>query len=217
MLMFDYDGTLSDSIGQLHAFYDHLCEAHGKDKPFADAVSFKAWFAEPFTEVYERLGFDWKRDAHMLQDEFRSFREREPPVLGDGVLELIEELTKRGIPLSIASNGFEDQIREELGSYGILARFSSVRGIKSITDPIKPEPYLLLDAAAQAGFTVSETIYIGDTVSDIIAAQAAGMRAVAITTGLHTRSQLEAHEPEHVFDHPSEILGLVEKEFWERT
>lgn len=209
MLMFDYDGTLSDSIGQLHAFYDHLCDTHEKNKPFTDITSFKAWFAEPYTEVYERLGFTWERDAQMLQDAFRAFRDKQPPMLGEGVPELIEELTRRGVALSIASNGFEDQIREELEANSILDRFSSVRGIRSINDPIKPEPYLLLDAAKRAGFDVAETIYIGDSISDVIAARAAGMRAVAITTGLHTREQLEAQKPERVLDHPREVLELL--------
>ena len=208
-IMFDYDGTLSDSIGQLYAFYTHLCDTHAKALPFHDPASFRAWFKEPYTDVYERLGFDWKRDALMLEQAFRTFRDREPPGLGEGVLELLEELSRRGITLSIASNGFEDQIRAELRSHGILELFASVRGIRTIYDPIKPEPDLLLEAAAHAQLSIHETLYVGDSVSDIIAAHAAGMRAAGITTGLHDREALEAHEPDAIFEHPREIIGFL--------
>lgn len=210
-IMFDYDGTLSDSIGQLYAFYTHLCTTHNKHAPFTDIASFKAWFQEPYSDVYEKLGFDWNRDAPMLQESFRVFRDTAVPPLADGVLTLIETLSHRDIPLSIASNGFEDQIRRELEAHGILTRFASVRGIRTITDPIKPAPDLLLDAARHARFEPSETIYIGDAVSDIIAAKNAGMRSVGITTGLHTRESFEALEPEAIIDHPSQIIALIER------
>jgi phosphoglycolate phosphatase len=56
----------------------------------------------------------------------------------------------------------------------------------------------------------SHVIYIGDETRDIIAAQKAGIRSVAVTWGYNSHKALKAHHPDHLIHSPQALLQLLE-------
>ena len=57
---------------------------------------------------------------------------------------------------------------------------------------------------------LSEVIYIGDETRDIVAAQKAGIRCVAVTWGFNSRKALEAHRPDYLIHSPQELFRLFQ-------
>jgi phosphoglycolate phosphatase len=66
--------------------------------------------------------------------------------------------------------------------------------------PGKPHPAMLIEAMRALGARCEDTIMVGDTSHDIRMAQAAGVRAVGVTWGFHTRGELEACRPDYIAD-----------------
>jgi phosphoglycolate phosphatase len=85
-------------------------------------------------------------------------------------------------------------------------RFAAVLG-HSEAHPKKPDPAMLLAAAAALGAAPTRCVYVGDTAVDVEAALAAGMLPVGVSWGFRPH---ELHRAVHVLRRPDELLGLVE-------
>ena len=73
----------------------------------------------------------------------------------------------------------------------------------------KPDPESALLGLDRLGATAGDTWYVGDAVSDVAMALAAGMRALGITTGAATEEELREAGAEVVVTHASDVVGLV--------
>lgn len=98
-----------------------------------------------------------------------------------GIVELIAALRASGIPWSIATSSRMDQVHASLASLR-LAEVPSVTDGTSVKHA-KPAPDLLLLAAEQLGIPARTCWYVGDATWDMLAARAAGMVGIGITTG----------------------------------
>lgn len=90
-------------------------------------------------------------------------------------------------------------LEAEADAYGIDQFFSQLQGsLRSKTDAI-------LTVLAQLNIAPEACVMIGDTTSDMRHAKAAGVRTVGITTGYHTRGQLEAENPSLIVESLTEL------------
>ena len=101
-------------------------------------------------------------------------------------------LRARGLKLGLATNDTEIPARRHLAGAGVLELFDFVAGCDSSFGG-KPAPGQLLAFVAQCGLTPSRVAMVGDSLHDLDAGRAAGMKAVAVLTGIATRADLEAH------------------------
>jgi pyrophosphatase PpaX len=73
----------------------------------------------------------------------------------------------------------------------------------------KPDPEPVQIALTRLGCPPGEAVFVGDSVHDIIAGNAAGVRTVAATWGAFKRSDLESASPSLYLDDVSALLGIV--------
>ena len=88
----------------------------------------------------------------------------------------------RGLRLGVVTNDAEAPARSHLAAAGVGELFDFVAGFDSGFGA-KPQPGALLAFAGRFGLSPSEVLMVGDSRHDLIAARAAGMRAVAVLTG----------------------------------
>lgn len=112
-------------------------------------------------------------------------------------------LRARGLRLGLATNDTECPARSHLAAAGIEDLFDFVAGCDSGFGA-KPEPGMLLAFARSQGLEPVRVAMVGDSRHDLIAARAAGMRAVAVLTGVALRAEL-APDAEVVLE---DIAGL---------
>ncbi len=105
---------------------------------------------------------------------------------------VLSALRARGLTLGLATNDTELPARTHLERAGVLDLFDFVAGCDSGWGG-KPAPGQLLAFARQFGLTPARTAMIGDSLHDLDAARAAGMKAVAVLTGVATHDELAAH------------------------
>ena len=94
---------------------------------------------------------------------------------------------------------------------GVIHRFESCLGPDDVEFP-KPHPAAVLKSMEELGATADEFLFAGDTKFDIRAANASGVKCVALATGYRTRAQLEIQEPRTIVDNPAEVLDFILKQ-----
>lgn len=106
------------------------------------------------------------------------------PVLG--------ALRDRGLKIGLATNDTEAPARAHLTAHGVLDLFDFVAGYDSGHGP-KPGPGMCIAFARHVGIDPARAVMVGDSCHDLIAGRAAGMRVVAVLTGIAGAEELRPH------------------------
>ncbi len=186
LAVFDLDGTLVDSVEDLHASVNHALAAVGlPPRSLAEVRSFVGEGARvllakavaPRDELLNPALAAWRPHyaAHCL--------DRTLPYPGVGPL-----LAGAGRTLAVLTNKPGEMSRKILDGLGLLQRFAVVVGGDEA--PRKPDPTGLLEIMARVGAAPSETVFIGDSRHDVETARGAGVAMVAVTWGLTSRADL---------------------------
>lgn len=105
---------------------------------------------------------------------------------------LLSALRAEGLRLGLATNDSEAPARQHLANHGITACFDFISGYDS-GHGAKPGPGMCLAFARQLGLDPSRVAMVGDSRHDLEAGRAAGMRTVAVLTGIARREELAPH------------------------
>src|SRR5262249_24755357 len=121
--------------------------------------------------------------------------------------EALKELKNRGLKLGIVSSKMRPGVERGLGLFEMAEFFDLIICAEDVVNH-KPHPEPLLCAIRGLGASPEETVYIGDSIHDIVAGGAAGVRTGAATWGPFPRNQLESFEPDFLLHDPRDILRL---------
>jgi phosphoglycolate phosphatase-like HAD superfamily hydrolase len=187
-ILFDWDGTIVDSIGALYETDAAICRRIGV--PF-DLAIFRRTFSPNWRHMYDSLGIPKDRTEEAVQvwrETFRSDRTR--PF--DGVQGALARLVMGGYTLGVVTGGDRAGVEPQLRRLGIddLMR---VRVYSDDTSAGKPHPAPLLYALDLAGgCTPADAVYVGDALDDMRMASAAGVRGIGIVSMLARAEELTA-------------------------
>jgi HAD superfamily hydrolase (TIGR01509 family) len=191
-IIFDLDGTLVDTVGTRVDSWMAVFPRFGiePDPAFLAPLmgSDGKYLARMVAEEYGvdlRPGDDARIDLQ-AGAEFRVLNAN-PRVL-PAVVETLEGLTERGMPWAVATSSLPDEARASVQALGLRSLPLICDGAD--VEHAKPAPDLLLKAAQLLAVDPGETWYIGDSRWDMVAARAAGMRAIAVLTGATTAEAL---------------------------
>jgi phosphoglycolate phosphatase len=205
-VVFDLDGTLLDSYAGIREALNPVLVHYGKEPVTLDQTRFLV--GEGLPRLIEKAV-----GPEAVEEGVRRFRERyrETALSGSALFhdaeEVMVELSRRGIPMSIASNKpalFSRQILEHLG---IVDRFAFVGG-PDVGFAAKPDPAMAFAALAAMGSKAGETLFVGDMPIDVWTARASGMPVAVLPTGSSTREELVASTPDVILDNLRELLPL---------
>jgi phosphonatase-like hydrolase len=133
----------------------------------------------------------------------------------DNAVELFQALKERDI-LVVLNTGYNQKTAQSLLSKLGWKKGLEIDSLVTATDVThsRPNPDMILLAMDQFGIgDAMEVIKVGDSIIDIEEGRNAGcLLSIGITTGAHTREQLQSVEPDHVIDDLMELLPVVDKE-----
>lgn len=207
-VVYDLDGTLVDSRGDLADSVNAMLEALGLPRRPDEIVwSFIGEGAERL--VRRSLG---PLHEDLLPEALKSWRAeyarrllvKTRPYPGIPELLLVPPQA-RGV-LTNKPGGFA---REILQGLGLLGSFQAVIGGDEA--PRKPEPEGLLALCRALGSDPAGTLLVGDSTVDIATGRAAGVRVCAATWGLGTREALAAASPDELCDSPAAVAALLRR------
>ena len=211
--IFDLDGTLLDSYAGIRAALNPVLVHFGKEPVSVEEVRFMV--GEGLPRLIEKaIGPD------AVEEGIRLFREQyhRTALTGSTLFteaeELLAELSRRGIPMAIASNKPAQFTKLILESLGIAGLFRFVGG-PDIGFAPKPDPAMALAALEAMGSAPEETLFVGDMPIDVETARAAGMPVIVLPTGSSTREELVAAVPDRVLGTLAELLPLFRRDVTE--
>jgi len=120
---------------------------------------------------------------------------------------LLSGLVASGLRIGLATNDAEAAARSHLHAAGVLDLFHHVAGYDSGHRP-KPAPDMLLAFATAQGLPAASVVMVGDSAHDLVAARSAGMRAVAVLTGIAGPEEL-APLADHLLPDIGHLPGLL--------
>jgi phosphoglycolate phosphatase len=174
--LFDLDGTLVDSVPDIHAALDRMMARLGR--PGFGRVEVTAMIGDGVRALVERalaargLGFDQAVLEGFGADY--TAHAAEATALFPGIAEVLEGLEKAGWRMAICTNKPAKATAALLGALGIGGRFAAVGGGDSFLVR-KPDPGHLLATLRAAGGEVSRAVMVGDHRNDVLAARGAGV------------------------------------------
>ena len=214
-IIFDLDGSLLDSIGDIAASGNAALSQLGY--PGLSVDRYKAFVGDGVANLARRVLPEGMRDDESVRLFLAKFKEHYSRTWNAttrpyrGVPELLTALNQRGVPLAVVSNKRDEFtkmcVRELLPGFV----FAEVRGESEIT-PVKPDPTGTLAVAQVLGVSPSRCIFVGDSEVDAETARRAGIPFVAVEWGYRSRAQLEAAGASSFVREPSELLRAIESE-----
>ena len=217
MILIDVDGTLVDSVPDLAFCVDAMMAELGRAPRGETEV--RKWVGNGVERLVQRAlsgSLDGEPDVADFERAYPVFLElyaentSKRSCLYPGVREGVDMLKAAGYPLGCVTNKaaqFTEPLLKDLGLYG---DFSIV--ISGDTLPKKkPDPAPLLHAAEFFGCAPEAALMIGDSVSDVRAARAAGFRIICMSYGYNHGVDIRDAQPDAVVDRMTEILPLLDK------
>ena len=217
MILIDVDGTLVDSVPDLAFCVDAMMAELGRAPRGETEV--RKWVGNGVERLVQRAlsgSLDGEPDAADFERAYPVFLElyaentSKRSGLYPGVREGVDMLKAAGYPLGCVTNKAAQFTEPLLKDLGLYADFSIV--ISGDTLPQKkPDPAPLLHAAEFFGCAPEAALMIGDSVSDVRAARAAGFRIICMSYGYNHGVDIRDARPDAVIDGMTEILPLLEK------
>lgn len=204
-LLFDFDGTIADSLFAIVTITNRLAPEFGyRPTPYEEVHALKGMTAR---QLIRYSGIPVLRIPALLRRLRRELRRQSldiPPC--KGMPEVIQELHQKGYFLAIVTSNTPDVVWAFLKAHSIEHCFASVDGGGTLFRKGK----LIVRCLERHQLSPSETIYVGDEVRDITAARFAGIRSVAVTWGFNSREALVAAKPDELVDEPKSLRELAD-------
>jgi HAD superfamily hydrolase (TIGR01549 family) len=211
--LFDFDGTLIDSVYQHVIAWREALQEVGVSLPVWKLHRRIGMSGGLFvTALLRELGTTLEADklARVSELHAESYRRQFPSVEAlPGAAELLAELSAQGVPWAIATSGAERSARPGLALLGLgddvpLITRDQVRYAK-------PDPDLFLAAAELIGVEIADSTVVGDSVWDLMAARRARALGVGLLSGGYGREELIYGGAYRVYDDPEDLLAHLDE------
>ncbi len=207
-VIFDLDGTLVDSLGDIAAAMNRSLAARGFPTHPVDA--YRTFIGEGVQKLAERAlpPGQQQEKAALLQAYQADYAENllETSAPYPGIPELLDALSARAIPMAILSNKPDAPTRRMVETLLGKWHFRAVAGERPGV-PRKPDPAAALELARAMEVAASAVSFVGDTLVDVSTARAAGMRPLGVLWGFRAREV--AATGVCTVQHPGELLALL--------
>ena len=207
-VLFDLDGTLVDSAGDLTAAVNALREGFGWAPQPVDmvrpaiSVGALAILARGLPELAEA------ERAKRLDDFLEAYRERIGLHGGlfPGIAQALAAIEQAGAAWGVVTNKRESLARIVLERLDLASRCAVLIGGDTLAR-CKPDPMPVREACARIGVTPAQAVFVGDDARDIAAGRAAGTRTLAVAWGFHAAGDEPAHwNADAVLQTPADLL-----------
>ena len=212
--LFDLDGTLVDSV------YQHVLSWH--EALHTEGIELEVW------RIHRRIGMSGglftnallrETGVEMTEEQRQRLRHTHTAAYQrhaaqmqplPGARALLDYLTAKGVPWAIGTSGRMESARVTVATLGLDAD-----KIPMVTrDQVryaKPDPDLFLAAAARLKIDVRNSVVVGDSVWDLLAARRAGALGVGLLSGGYGQDELERAGAYRVYENPKDLLNHLDE------
>ncbi len=209
-VIFDLDGTLLNTLGDLQASVNFALNKNGLPPRSEGEVC--SFIGNGIRLLIERSVPENTPD-YVTDSCFSDFKEHyksNNAVLTkpyDGISEMLAELSGKGIKLAVVSNKADFAVQSLVKRYFGDVFHCAVGEREGINR--KPAPDTVLEVMRILNVNNTEVLYVGDSDVDIKTAENAGIPAVSVAWGFRNKAFLQSFKPNYIIDCPEEILAIL--------
>ena len=201
-LIFDFDGTVADSLATALRVLDDLSARYGYRR-----VPMETLRAGSTRQALRAIGVGaWPWQLWLFSRRARqgmSLRMNQvAPVAG--MPELLRALQARQVPLALVSSNSRTNVEAFLAAHSLTGLFTYCEFRVSVFG----KPRALRRAARALGCAPSTCLSVGDETRDIEASRRVGLPVAAVGWGFQSLERLRASEPTHLIETPAELAAL---------
>ena len=221
LLIFDFDGTLIDSVPDLADATNAMLTTLGKDTYPIETI--RNWIGNGSRLLVERAlvgkvevaegELTVEEADHAEQIFFEAYKNLSGsktvayPDVDDG----LKKLHAAGYTLALVTNKPIRFVPKILQSFGWQDLFSEVMGGDSLAVK-KPDPTPLLHVCETLNFSVEQSVMIGDSRNDMLAGQNANMDTLGLSYGYNYGQDIRELNPTEAFDHFADLVAWIMKD-----
>ena len=214
LIIFDLDGTLLNTIGDLAVGCDHMLSLRGL--PTHSYEEYCTFVGNGIMRLVERALPEELRTEEYVKAARRDFVEfyidniDNHTVPYEGMVELVEQLQTKGAKLAVASNKFQAGTEKLIRKFFPTIEWVEICGNREGV-PLKPDTALVDMIIEKAGVERKNCTMVGDSAVDIQTARNAAIRSVGVSWGFRSREELEQAGADHITDTVEELTTLLLK------
>lgn len=211
--LFDLDGTLVDSVYQHVLAWREALEHAGMELSvwrihrrigMSGGLLVNALLRETGREL---SGADAEQLQSLHAEAYKRLASQVRPLTG--ARELLDVLSEAGVPHAIATSGRLDTARPALDMLGVRPDVPVIT--RDLVRYAKPNPDLFLAAAERLGVSMENSIVVGDSIWDLLAAQRARALSIGLLSGGYGEEELEKAGAYRVYQDPRDMLEHLDE------
>ena len=207
LIIFDWDGTLMDSIGLIVESMHVAGQAHGfqtTDKAVQDIIGLS--LMNGIEILYPQASESQKLAIQQSYAEYYIANSHSTPLFAP-IEDMLQTLQQQGKKLAVATGKKRKGLDRVLDAseshhYFVMTRCADEAGSK-------PDPQMLTDILNYTQQQVSDAVFIGDSIYDIQMATQLGMTSIAVDYGTASSAELAAQHPTYQVDTPEALAKLL--------
>lgn len=204
-VVFDLDGTLCNTIDLILASFAHAHRAVLGEE--LDETVARSWIGRTLHDIYQPWG-DKAEKLRLAYLDFNLANLERLQTSFDGIDRLLADLGVAEVQLGIVTSKQRTSAERSLAASGLTGLVPVVCAMGE-TEHHKPHPEPILHAVQELQADPASSVYIGDAVVDVRAAQAAGIDQIAVTWGAGDRTELLLTQPTAVCDSVDELARVL--------
>lgn len=212
LIIFDFDGTLVDSAPGIVDVMHQVVDEYLLSKQILE--KWQPLVGIPLMAQMEVIFPDKGIDYHeTVANRYRAIYDTkaiEICPLFPNLLQILKKLQDSKIDLAIVSSKRRNLVELVLDHHDLGQYFRVVMGQQDVQNH-KPHPEPVHHTLKKLNHAHKNSVVIGDSTYDLDMARNAGVDAIGVTTGIHTREILQGSKPTHIVDALDEILPLILK------
>ncbi|MCC5467248.1 HAD family hydrolase [Pelosinus baikalensis] len=210
-IIFDLDGTLLDTLSDIANSVNEVLASYGY--PTHTKEEYRTKIGKGFRNLIEQSMPEDTEPAiieeglgKFIKAYHENYKKETKPY--GGIVSLLKALNNKGIPIAVNSNKRNDYTNNLLRYLFPDIVFSAIYGERSGFAK-KPDPQAALEIAKQMQLDPKEVLYIGDSKTDMITAQNAGMDSIGVLWGFRDEAELRHHNATYVVKRPQGIYNII--------
>ncbi|MBQ1701479.1 MAG: HAD-IIIA family hydrolase [Prevotella sp.] len=206
--IFDLDGTLLDTLNDLHASCNYALRTHGMPERSLEEV--RQFVGNGVKKLMERAIPNGLENP-LFEDTLQTFRQHyllhnlDTTLPYPGIMEMLQQLKAQGKRIAVVSNKFyaatQDLCKHFFGDT-IQVAIGEREDIKK-----KPAPDTVLEALRQLQVTRQDAVYVGDSEVDVETARNSGIPCISVLWGFRSKSFLLSHGATTFIETPNELTN----------
>lgn len=213
LVIFDLDGTLLNTIGDLANACNHMLSLRGL--PQHTYEQYCTFVGNGIRRLVERAIPEELQTDEYIQSARADFMEYyiahidQNTLPYEGIISLVATLQAKGYKLAVASNKFQSGTSKLIAKFFPDTEFVDVCGNREGV-PLKPDTALVDIILKKAALPLDRCIMVGDSAVDIETARNAGIHSIGVKWGFRSIEELQQAEAEYIVGSTAELLDVIE-------